>query len=276
MLDGLDTELLNEFLLTFGGIIVLLFIALITGGIARVLMRRAVRLEYERRQASGGTLSLKEQMRDSSRDWWAEFWQGISTEMVGAIMTTIIFGVALVFFQESQAEQRLREDLIFQMSSPTNSFAIQAVRRMDREGWLADGTLHGADLANGDLSAARLNGASMIGVNLTDTDLSDAFLTNTLLVGAVMEDVDLSNAFLLRADLDSVDLSDSNLRGTYFLAANLRNVDLTNTEFDENTTLPDGSRWTADVDLGRFTDPNHPDYWRSTTESSPAFSPDAG
>lgn len=275
MLDVLDSDLISEFLLTTGGIIILLFIALITGGFARLLMRRAVRLEYERRQASGGTLSLREQMKDSSRDWWAEFWQGISTEMVGAIMTTIIFGIALVFFQESQAEQRLQEDLVFQMSSPTNSFAIQAVRRLDREGWLTDGTLNRADLANGDLSNARLNGAQMIAVNLTDANLSNAFLTNAILVDAMLDDANLNNTFLLRADLENVDFGDADLSSAYLLAANLKDADLSSAGFDESTTLPDGARWTAEEDLARFTDPDHPNYWRSSTESSPAFSPDA-
>lgn len=275
MVDVLDSELLSEFVLTTGGIIILLFIALITGGFARLLMRRAVRMEYERRQASGGTLSLREQMRDSSRDWWAEFWQGISTEMVGAIMTTIIFGIALVFFQESQAEQRLQEDLIFEMSSPTNSFAIQAVRRLAREGWLTDGTLNGADIADGNLQDARLNGAQMIGANLSDTDLTGAFLTNAILVDGLLDDTILFDALLLRVDLENADLSGADLREAYLLAANLKDANLNTALFNEGTTLPNGQSWTPETDLARFTDPNHPDYWRSSAENSPAFSPDA-
>jgi len=26
--------------------------------------------------------------------------------------------------------------------------------------------------------------------------------------------------------------------------------------------LPDGSKWTPDTDMTRYTDPNHPDFWQ--------------
>jgi len=33
----------------------------------------------------------------------------------------------------------------------------------------------------------------------------------------------------------------------------------------EHTTLPDGTRWKPDTDLARFTDPDHPDFWRPSS-----------
>jgi hypothetical protein len=34
--------------------------------------------------------------------------------------------------------------------------------------------------------------------------------------------------------------------------------------------LPDGTRWTPDTDMERFTDPQHPAFWRSDNRHSPA------
>jgi hypothetical protein len=41
--------------------------------------------------------------------------------------------------------------------------------------------------------------------------------------------------------------------------------------FDENTILPDGQNWNPNIDLNRFTDRSHPDFWRSTDTNSPAY-----
>jgi hypothetical protein len=41
--------------------------------------------------------------------------------------------------------------------------------------------------------------------------------------------------------------------------------------FSEETTLPDGTRWTPEADLARFTDPAHPHFWRSNNPHSPAY-----
>jgi hypothetical protein len=53
--------------------------------------------------------------------------------------------------------------------------------------------------------------------------------------------------------------------------ANLQGADLTGAKFDENTTLPDGTKWTPDTDMTRFTDPEHPEFWRSDIKWSPAY-----
>src|SRR5690606_28864066 len=43
--------------------------------------------------------------------------------------------------------------------------------------------------------------------------------------------------------------------------ADLRGALLLNCTYDAQTTLPDGTLYTEDADLGRFTDDEHPDYW---------------
>jgi hypothetical protein len=53
--------------------------------------------------------------------------------------------------------------------------------------------------------------------------------------------------------------------------ASLHSSSLQNAEFDEDTKLPDETIWTPDTDMARFTDPNHPDFWRSDDPNSPAY-----
>ena len=48
-------------------------------------------------------------------------------------------------------------------------------------------------------------------------------------------------------------------------------ANLTGADFAEDTRLPDGTHWTPDTDITRFTDPDHPRFWRSDDPESPAY-----
>ena len=58
----------------------------------------------------------------------------------------------------------------------------------------------------------------------------------------------------------------AHLSGAYVWRANLRDA-----RPDSITPLPDGTKWTPDADLTRFTDPDHPDFWRADDLKSPAY-----
>jgi len=78
------------------------------------------------------------------------------------------------------------------------------------------------------------------------------------------------HGWLTDGSLRGEDLSRADLRG-----ADLGHADLTlvrfhtrrhgDTKFDNHTRLPDNTYWTPDADLTRFTDPEHPNYWRGYT-----------
>jgi uncharacterized protein YjbI with pentapeptide repeats len=55
-------------------------------------------------------------------------------------------------------------------------------------------------------------------------------------------------------DLTDTDLSLSNLEGAFLTDAYLENADL------GEAILPDGSKWTPETDMGRFTDGSHPNF----------------
>lgn len=67
-------------------------------------------------------------------------------------------------------------------------------------------------------------------------------------------------------------LTFASLQGTVLAQANLQNATLDSSEFNEETLLPDDLYWTPDTDMRRFTDPTHPDFWRSDDPASPAWS----
>ena len=67
---------------------------------------------------------------------------------------------------------------------------------------------------------------------------------------------------LFGADLRGANLTLANLMDTNLTRANLQNAVFRMTKFDMDTTLPDGSKWTPDTEMARFTDPKHLNFYR--------------
>lgn len=202
--------------------------------------------------------------------------------------------------QQQQADDRLRADLVNQLRSSLNSEAVNAALTLRERGWLTDGLLKGAflsganlqrgDLSGGDLTGAKLVGATLKAAALRDAELGTAQFDDADLTGAALDRARLNGASLRRARLGGAslrlaDLSGADLRltactGTDFHGARLNGADCTDADwqhatladaqFDSATRLPDGSTWSAGGDLARFTDPAHPDFWRSNNAFSPA------
>lgn len=125
--------------------------------------------------------------------WWrdGEFWHGLSTEMAGAVITTILFTFIIGYVEQQSARNDLRQQLINEMASGDNSTALRAMVLLREEGWLTDGSLADANLFGANLQNADLSGADLSGVDLRSADLSGASLRLANLDGA-----DLRNAVL--------------------------------------------------------------------------------
>jgi hypothetical protein len=209
---------------------------------------------------------------DRSRQWYGDWFQGVSTEMIGAAVTTIFFAFIVGAVQEQQAQSQLKKDLIGQLGSTINSEAVRASEELRDEGWLRDGSLREADLSFADLSGAilfyaDLRDATLFSITLKAVDLSGANLSRANLQAADLdsanlEAADLQEAYLETANLHGANLLEADLRGANLTHANLEGAALTGTQFDEATILPDESTWTEETDLARFTDPDHADFWR--------------
>lgn len=80
--------------------------------------------------------------------------------------------------------------------------------------------------------------------------------------GETMHRIDFSEREWFDANFAGAHFVSPNFRGALLLNANFRNTILDGAIFDEHTTLPDGSNWTPETDMARFTDPNHLFFWQ--------------
>ena len=194
------------------------------------------------------TMSWRRSIRlgEDRPGWWANWQQGMSTEMSGALIATIIFGLAIGYLENRDAKDELQREytrarLIYDMGSLENTDTLHAVERLRAQGWLSNRSL---------------KDKLFIRANLRDANLEAAYLR-----GSSFENATLTGA----------DLSNTNLLGTIFTGADLTDARLEGASYDDKTVLPDGTYWSPDTDMARFTDPAHPDYWRSEDPSSPAY-----
>ncbi len=215
------------------------------------------------------------------------YWENVFITAIGLAFTVFILDKNA----EDRAIRQRKEELILQMGSPDNGFAVEAARLLRLKGWLTDGSLKGAHL-----TAANLRQAGLGGTNLQSSDLSNADLSGAYLGFSDLEDANLNSASLFTADLTHANLkvarlsaaklrianmnranllgaimTSADVSGADFQGANLQWAELSSMSFSSDTILPDGSHWTPDTDMTRFTDPNHPQFWRSDDPQSPAY-----
>lgn len=219
------------------------------------------------------------------------FTEGLWAEAFGIIFTIVVLN-RLANNRAIEAEKR---DLILQMGSPDNSFAIEAVRILKHRGWLYDGSLQGVYLGNSNLQGAdfflnsnleganfehvHLEGASLWEANLKGVDFGEGNLQGVNLLNSNLECASLWYAHLEGAHLrgtnfEGANLEEAHLEGANLIEANLQGANLKNAYFDKKTVLPDGNHeivgenvivygsWTPETDMSRYTDPNHPDFWQ--------------
>ncbi|MCA9910919.1 MAG: pentapeptide repeat-containing protein [Anaerolineae bacterium] len=258
-------------------------VLLLAIGIVLTIVSARLRKESEDRMTllpgSGFMLSQQETKRWA---WLGELLHDLSSEFYGAAVTTLLLGVVLVVAQRSESENARKHELVLQMASSNSAAAEIAVRQLAALGWLYDGTLSGAWLVGANLEGIRLQLGEDFAydpvtgiirvtsagptVNFYNANLDAANLRRVEFLGA-----NLGEAFLESADLEEADLRGANLVGAYLFDANLEKTNLNSVILDETTTLPDGTKWTPDTDMTRFTDPDHPQFWRSDDPDSPAY-----
>lgn len=119
-----------------------------------------------------------------------------------------------------------------------------------QDGWLSEANFRYAKLTSANLQRAQLERSHLERANLANANLGEAHLNQA----------DLRNASLYDAELQQACLDQANLSGSNLLYANFRGASLRETRFDKATVLPDGTYWTEDTDMARFTDSQHPDF----------------
>ncbi len=215
----------------------------------------------------------------------ADYYANASTELTSIAITVLLIDTLNRRREAHVSRLHELEQLTRQLGSGVNEVAKHAAEELRAEGWLTDGTMQESDLRVANLEDAKLWEADLQGVNLQWARLKRANLNRTVLVGANLMQANLQAAKLAGADLrqanlveaklyrvnfhgaqlNHADLTGAHLEGARFEDADLSDAILTNAMLDELTTLPDGAKWASGVDLTRFTDPKHPNFWRLTT-----------
>lgn len=215
-------------------------------------------------------------------------WPRIIDNYFNIIVADLLVLGAAALVVEGLNRRRRKQTIIMQMGSPDGAIAREAVRLAYWAGWIKDGSLRGARLHeanwqgilrfNADMRRAKLENANFKEANLDYADLQEAVMTYTNLQGAWLGSANLRAAKLSHANLEGAHLSGANLQDAYLGEANLKGAHLwqadlrgatftksktdTKPKFDETTTLPDDTKWTPKTDMARFTDPNHPEFWK--------------
>jgi uncharacterized protein YjbI with pentapeptide repeats len=211
-----------------------------------------------------------------------DFYANISAEFASIAITVLIIDGLNRRRDQRSAEINDREQLTRQLGSNVNEVARRAAEELRARGWLTDGSLQSCDLRVANLEDAKLWDADLQGANLQWAKLKKANLNGSGLVGANLMQANLQAARLRGSDarganlfearlyrvsfhdarLCDADLRGAHLEGAVFVNADLRGAALEGAVFDALTILPDGAAWSAESDLARFTDPNHPQFWR--------------
>lgn len=222
----------------------------------------------------------------------SSFLTELRPEFIGIVFTVII----LNRWAEWRSAKELKEQLYSNLHSYSNDAVLNALHRLRDKGWLksdyfADKDLNranweGAYIGGLDFEKAILDGANFIkvttkigdddkpvnfkGANLSQANLQGAIfekanleganLISAKLQGANLDWTNLEGAYLMEANLEGADLAGANLEGAYLADANLDNVIWGNQDGKYSATLPDGTAWTSDSDMERFTNMAHSEF----------------
>lgn len=194
------------------------------------------------------------------------FLQDIVPEAVGIVFTVLIIDRLYQRREQEREKRELKVRLLRELGSRVNEVAKRASEELREQGWLMDGSLREIWLELANLEDAHLPLADLSEVTFQNVNLRRANLAGAKLYISELDDVNFQNAYLFNAKLQL-----ATLKGTNFQGAELTRANFGDAEFDERTTLPDGNKWTPETDMRMFTDPTHPDFWRSDDPSSPAY-----
>ena len=134
-----------------------------------------------------------------------------------------------------------RNNVLAQVGSLSNDFALDAVRRARSEGWLTQGLMRGRDLRKAKLQFADLSGADLRNIDLRFADLRGASLSHADLRGAILTGANLCDADLRWSNLNHAQARWADLQGARVDGMRLVDADLTFASVDEDFSKTTGS-----------------------------------
>ncbi len=160
---------------------------------------------------------------NAPRDTWMH---EIAPELIGISIGVI----AIDQLYQIRVNEYDRQSVIRQLGSPSNDFALEAVRIARYEGWLVDGSLERVNLYQANLVDANLMGANLFGAHLFGANLERAYL----------RDANLADANLGFANLADASLGGADLAGAILRNADLAGASLGDARYSDDTVWPEG------------------------------------
>ncbi|MAS35616.1 MAG: hypothetical protein CL610_16520 [Anaerolineaceae bacterium] len=156
----------------------------------------------------------------------------------------------LNYLAERRSLREYKEQLVRNAGSRAHDTALSAIDEMRKRGWLINDEeqlLKGATLSKANLSGANLSEVDLSGASLYEIDLSNADLSQANLSGVDLGVANLSGASLFGANLNNARLLGTDLSSAILVSVDLSDAMLGDTEFNEETMLPDGIYWSPEL-----------------------------
>lgn len=185
-----------------------------------------------------------------------DFYANITAELLSIAITVLI--IDRLYAKRAAADEKKR--VIQQMASPSNEFALEAVRIARENGWLTSlarinlrnanlqhadlsgAVLYRADLSEGNFANSVFHGSVLVQANLTRAKLEGAYLIETQLQGAILELANLRGVDAPRAQFQGAFLVSANLENAKFYEANFQHASL------EKAVLTNAELFTANLE----------------------------
>lgn len=169
------------------------------------------------------------------------FETNLYTELLSIGVTVFILDRLNARRTKDEARRQRKQELFLQLGSPSNDFALEAIRQLEIEGWLEealqkkdfpranwqDVVLPETDFTKADLFRINLTNANFEGFDFTNAGLWEANLTNAELYQANMLNAQITSANLTNANLGQANLTKANLERSNLTATNLWQANMT-------------------------------------------------
>lgn len=211
---------------------------------------------YEQLSICGFTLKIS--------NWWQGWLQNFSTGMFGSFVTYLLIEI-LVEEREKRAEREVAEKKeLVKETKERKTLQAQYVEVLKTASNTSDRQSVIDEMRKLDiLQEITLWEAILENVNFKYSNLRNAYMVGSNLRNALLDFSDMSAANLEYADLEKASLRSSVLSSANLTGANFKNAILDKITMNNETTLPDGKKWSSHEDLSRFTNPNRSDFWSS-------------
>lgn len=227
------------------------------------------------------------------------FLESLVPEAFGIVVTVGIIDSYLRRSEAKRTKHDQQERMIREASSQANPIALQAINELRHFGllegengllkdkFLAQANLENAYLANANLIKVGLWYAKLTKANFYMANLKESVLWRAELGSAILSWANLEKAILVGADLRGANLKGANLQGVRFWGFTQKGKNLDFPEnfseqmakqsidedskghfahFDSKTVLPDGTHWSSETDMRRFTWSEHRYFYPPTLD----------